>query len=727
MKKKSFIALLACLLGIGSFTTSCEDMLTPDMDRYAEGFTGRDTVGFYLGILRDLQGVVEQNILLGDLRSDLASATDYCSDSISEIINFKPSEDGDNELLNRAAYYKVINQCNFYLAKVDTMVTIRNRPYMRKECAQVEVIRAWTYMQLVQNYGTVPFITVPVDRGNTGWETNPPEGWVNADNLLEKLGPSLQQAYAYEETYGSVNYGNFNTGALTVAHSKLVFPAKLVIADLYLLRGRSKSDYEKAASLYYDYLKELPASQRRSSGRASFMERTDGTTTTFLESLSAWAICLHPSSSQTITTVPSAANSFFGKVLTRIPQIYGFDPSSSNTTVGGTNDDGETTASTSGRISLTTNYKNRQVMPSEAYLALNKNQLYRSYEFSSLGTGADGRLEATDVTYGDVGDARLFSTAPYVSTDEGRLRFVQKFNASATTVNNNVVGFSFGYSFPVYRVNQVYLRYAEAINRAGFPRYAFTLLRDGVDASKMPTLQDAYVYDDDAKTVETVFALEEGSNIYKQLSADEVRRAADKEWLDWGSEDYWSYTDGMYMYGAHEIGCGSSYDVDSLYTYENVVLQRILDEEARSGVLSDAATARHRILADEGDDVEEGGEGDDEGDEEEPDRSDYTYLPVAEPAEATEAEINAVETLIADEMALETAYEGYRFYDLTRMARHKNNTVGYPSDYGTQWFAWLIARRGLTLAPYEDPAQKDGSLFSTLLNPANWYLRAPVQ
>lgn len=55
MKRKSIISLFVILMGFGVSTTSCEDMLTPDMDRYAENFTGRDTVNFYFGILRNLQ------------------------------------------------------------------------------------------------------------------------------------------------------------------------------------------------------------------------------------------------------------------------------------------------------------------------------------------------------------------------------------------------------------------------------------------------------------------------------------------------------------------------------------------------------------------------------------------------------------------------------------------------------------------------------------------------
>ena len=50
MKKKTILGLFL-LLGIGMATTSCEDMLTPDLNRSAENFSGKDTVNFYLGIV----------------------------------------------------------------------------------------------------------------------------------------------------------------------------------------------------------------------------------------------------------------------------------------------------------------------------------------------------------------------------------------------------------------------------------------------------------------------------------------------------------------------------------------------------------------------------------------------------------------------------------------------------------------------------------------------------
>ena len=94
MKRKSIISLFACLLGFGITTTSCEDMLTPDMDRYNGGFSGKDTVAFYYGILSNLQEVAEQNFLLGEIRGELVDTTMYSSDSIASIANFERLPNG---------------------------------------------------------------------------------------------------------------------------------------------------------------------------------------------------------------------------------------------------------------------------------------------------------------------------------------------------------------------------------------------------------------------------------------------------------------------------------------------------------------------------------------------------------------------------------------------------------------------------------------------------------
>lgn len=704
MKNKSIISLLVFLMSFGLATTSCEDMLTPDMDRNVENFTGRDTVNFYLGILSNVQEMIENNVILGEVRGDLCEPTDYVSDTISAVANFIPTEDAENGLLNRAAYYKVINQCNYYLARVDTMAQKNNIYYMRKEYAQVQAIRAWTYMQLVQNYGTVPFITRPVESAGTGWETNSPEGNVNADNLLDKLlENNLMRAYEYERTLGLPNYGTFKTGAVDIPHKLTIFPTALVLGDLYLLRGASTSDYERAAAFYYDYLEDAGSIPN---GNAGFSLIINGEEKIYTPNEGDWVMPTLNYNGDLITLVPSAANASIGKTLTRVAQIYGFDPHSSTSST----DQGDAGIALSGQISVQVNYKNRQIAPTPSYINLCKNQIYALQE------------SETKIEYpANLGDCRIDGTIKYMREDGQRRAFIQKFCPRAMSSESYLSGFTFRYNMPVYRKRQIYLRFAEAINRAGFPRHAFAILRNGLQAKKMPVIRyDSVQYDDVNKTFKKVPYLRIVADGTGYIGIDEMRRALDHpDFLDFTDDAKWN------SQGIHAFGTGEHNDLDTLYTYDLIVGERMAQEALRAGAPAESAQRLRYSLLEESN-TPTTGEG--EGQPTEPDRSDYTELPADDPQVPTDLaqQINAVETLIADEMALETAYEGWRYYDLMRIARHKNADNWGAGVSGTQWMAWLISRRSLDLKPYENPTQYDATLFGKLSDPNNWFLQSPI-
>ncbi len=748
--KKSILSLSLAILGLGTITTSCEDMLTPDMERYATEFNGTDSINFYLGIMRNMQGMIEQNILLGELRGDLVTPTEYVADSVSEIINFSNLKDGESAILNRSAYYKVINQCNFYLAKVDSMAMKNNNYFMRRELSQVELLRAWTYMQLVQNYGSVPFITKPVDNAGTGWETNPPEGWANPSNLLDLLnnveGQSLTQAYNYAEVYGYPAYGSFSNGNTTISHSQMLFNADLVMGDLYLLRGETKHDYEQAAYHYHKYLTDDNDNYVQSIATVVKFER--GVEVTY-QTYTRWGDNIfgsNISSSDYITIIPSAANSFFGRVMTSIPQVYGFDPSSgASTTTGTTTDDSgnetEETA-TSGQISVKANYKNRQVEPSAGFVAMNAAQPLVYNDMNNDRTQLTGINYLTDGYY----DLRLNDGAPLVRTENGRLRFIDKF-CYTTGLSNDVTStsaFKFSYGIPVYRLRQVYLKYAEAINRAGFPRFAYAILRDGLEPEKIPSdinsstnqwlteivkTDTIYEHKADPADPEDYDLLESVAVTYDYTMAapsyyydgvaggatcidfNELTRSHDYQWLDFSD-----FTDKPNV-GIRQAGRGMFAQSDSICNYETEVANRIAQERERSGrTLSEDCELIMTVDAEVAEPVKKSIDHTGKKDYYE-ETATYNGYNIYGPSEA---EISAVETLIADEMALETAFEGSRYYDLMRIARHRD----LAGEDGTAWMAWLISRRDLNLAPYESPSTV-GSLFNYLNNANNWYLPAP--
>lgn len=755
MKHKSILSLLIFLMGFGMTTTSCEDMLTPDMDRYSEGFSGKDTVYFYLGILRNVQDMVEQNELLGDLRSDLVATTSYSSDSVARIINYQYDKDGDNGLLNRAAYYKVINQCNFYLAKADTSAVKNNIFYMRREYAQVLDIRAWAYLQLVQTYGEVPFITKPVNTADTGWEKHP-EGdkWANADNLVDLLKKDLETAQRFEHTLGYPQYGTFNSGSsqFNIDYAKMRFYADLLLGDLYLLRSNDRQDYINAAKNYYYWMKDEERSGRHLNvGMGAYANEFTNSAgnTNYSYSISSWVSTnnnpTNVGSGEYITVIPSAANASFGRVLTTTAQVYGFDASSSNSTSSDSNNEN---VSTSGSISVRDNYKSRQVGPSEAYLRLCANQTYCNPQFNSNGV-------VTDVKYYPVGDIRMHLTAPIMRASDGtgtKERFITKSSPVTSVMNDgeSYASGSFKYYRTLYRRKMVYLRFAEAINRAGYPRMAFAVIRDGLNTERLPRLADSLEYktvmegeEVVSRTAKRVYYLDSATvtKAANYVSVDELRRMQAEpefaQFLDFSSA-YWQSE------GIHDGGCGIAVPMDSLYGYRLKVADRMKEEAARKGALYDPevqASIKRLLASRDGEttDTPTEGEGGDEGDVEEDktvtnpdDGEEYELQPTAAPADANPLEVEAVETLIADEMALETAFEGTRMFDLIRIARHKNNPLAYgenqpntPAADGNSWLAWKIARRALPLAPYENPQEKDASLYNLLLQQENWYLKNP--
>lgn len=720
MKNKSILSLIIALLGLGSVTTSCEDMLTPDMNRYTEDFSGKDTVYFYYGILRNVQEMLEQNKLVGDIRSDLADTTMYSSDSIANIAYFNREADGENELLNRAAYYKVVNQCNFYLAKADTLAKKNDIYFMRREYAQVLNIRAWAYLQLVQAYGRVPFITLPVDNANTGWETNPPGGlWADADNLVELLKKDLQVSFNFERRYGYPSYPSVNTGSgLSLSHRKMCFYSSLLLGDLYLLRGASRQDYVEAAKQYYWWLERIgrmennysvPNMTPGSTGLAYWSKREFGAEITYTPDADSWVnIEIGQNSRYHLTALLGAANSTFGKVLTRCVQVYGFDPSSRTNT---SSDENGENVSQSGTISVSANYKNRQIGPSYAYRQLAANQIFTR---SKLVEGTDQLLEVE--YYPNTGDARIWGTTTIVETKDGTDRYVTKFSPASYTVGTTARSFGYNYMFSLYRFNQVMLRYAEALNRAGYPRHAFAILRDGLDEEKMPKLKDSI----DVAKNQKVYYLDSAvvNNATNYFGTEEMRRAEQE-----GAYELFlprPELNGWENGGIHALGCGVPSNLDESFCYNLTVAQRIEDEAKRKGIWENNADLQTLVtnLREKGYAVEPSEliDSDEEVEEGAAPIKEYKIV------EATEAEMLAVELLIADENALETAFEGTRMYDLIRFARHMNNQE---ANYGTEWLAWKIARRSIDMAPYENTGVKEDGLYNILLSPENWYLRAP--
>lgn len=673
MKKKSIIGMLSLSLLMGVSLTSCEDMLSVDTGDKTY-VNANDTLYSYWGIMKSVQDIAERYVMLGELRGDLVAPTSYITDTLYSIANFEDPKDGSCSMLNIRDYYNVINNCNLYIHNADTNQVKSNIKYMLPEYAQVQAIRAWTYLQLVQNYGEVPFISDPVLSldviKNFDYEAN----LVNKDNLVDKF---LELGLTRYVDTDYPHYGNYNNGATDISATLSFIPVRIVLGDLYLLRGRDVSDYKTAAQYYYDYLKTTESVLLRDYVEAmkSRFSSTGYTALATSQGATIWGAFAQTykdeEKNEIITSIPSSANTQFGTMLTRVSDIYGYTTTSSQSTDVGTNDDGEEEVSTSGAISVTSTYK-AQLTPSDAYKGLSDEQTYVYYNQSSL------RRE--DYTCGDA--RKMLATTEY--TYEGEAYTLCSKAAKAST---------FYYTIPVYRRCYIWLKLAEAINRAGFPQHAFAILKDGLNRNNTPSIATVMhvenvldengeqLYDEEGKALrDTTYTREMQYNTQGALYyVDSLEYKS--FFLDF-TDDLWNPN-----YGIHARGCGFG-----SWQYAESPITNIT---GKNDAISFA----------------------------------YDVLLAAQDVDVKTADkatiINAVENIIVDELALETSFEGNRFPDLVRIAGHKNAA----GQNGTEWLANKVASRGVRTDKEDHTlvlGSRDEAVYSKLLDQKYWYFTKPV-
>lgn len=771
MKNKSILSLFTFVLSAMMLASSCEDMLTPDLDRYAtEDQYGKDSIYSALGVLRSIQNVAERNVLLGECRGDLVTAGDYTTDSIGNIINFGEMENGSSALLNVADYYHVVNSCNFYLANVDTTITQNNQKIMQREWAQVQAMRAWAYIQLVRLYGEVPFVTVPVASTDQAEALQHSAPRVNAGNLADMLiEAGLRRALEVQNALGMPDYGSFTGGGGSYNAKLNLFPVQIVLGDAYLM----KHDYASAASSYYDYFKFSGKNPSVYSSRqtASAQDMNFNGISSKLVSSGNLDEAVGDDAmdnGQMITSVTSAKTSADGRVLETLLKVCGFRME---------------------KGSLQADERNLQVLPSKQFLTLGRAQHFNKFTVDN---------EVMKREEFDGGDGRRLAWAPELSFRNGnKQNVISKYvkTSSGITDNSNLNRISGrNYQIPLYRTTSVLLRYAEAVNRLGFPQLAFGILKDGLVTENIPSLYNTDlaldgnilnpILDEEADTLlrtdtipyiaigkvvvngstiqvtgdrdsSVVVYATETDTIFQgdaillapydgdlswahvaKLTLEDIPESVQQEWYDvdvliapsamsggmyylsreerkaMGNYPFLDFsTDAIIWsdvsinnvflgYGIHGRGCGNVAGIqDTVYTYARQVAEKIAEDRLRRREETGKSVQEYAQELYRGD----------------------TLL-----VDDKEEIINAVENLIVDESALESAFEGHRFTDLIRIAGHKNNPYQPKTGFkveGVDWLAWKVARRNMN---YTDPVdQVEKELEAKLKDKTNWYLPMP--
>ena len=284
MKRKSIFYTIALCSVLGVFT-ACDDMF--DVTSSSVQYEGShdlnspaDSLYSVIGILSKVQAIADRTVLFGELRGDLVDENVNTENDLREIINYNVSP--SNVYYNYSDYYAVINNCNYFLSKVDTTVLVSNQPVLLREYAIVKAIRAWTYLQMTLVYKTVPFITTPILSVVDAEKEYPRYSFDDmCDYFIADLLPYVDTELP--------NYGNING----TDSKKMFFPIRLLLGDMYLW----KQDYENAFRYYAEYMYNAGLGTVESGVKVSGFNSTTHELLGFMTSISSTEnICVIPMS-----------------------------------------------------------------------------------------------------------------------------------------------------------------------------------------------------------------------------------------------------------------------------------------------------------------------------------------------------------------------------------------------------------------------------------------------
>ncbi len=443
--------ILLPLTGGGWVGVSCSDFLYDDSDivTYADKnhlTSDADTLWSVAGIMNKLQVVADRTILLGELRGDLVSVTPYADADIRDVASFNIGT--DNRYNDIADYYSIVNNCNYFLANADTALrNSRNETIFMKEYAAVKAYRAWTYLQLATIYGRVPLITEPILTKEQG----------EKDYKECDIQEICRYFAADIAPYADMDMPGY--GAIRNTDSRLFyFPIYILLGDLHLWAG----NYREAAENYYKYI------TTRNGKNSSYPLST--ASVRFSPNDSHWMQTVDGWSYIAFQTENSNGNA---ELITMIP---------------GDSIPSEGNYSQLRNLFNTTeqNEYRESIVPSQSLYLLSAAQKYCHYS-----SGGEYVIAPAGLPENRSGDLRL--QAVFTQVDNANIMLngkrVTNYVTNAKYATRNV---------HIYRRAMVYLRMAEALNRAGFPRFAFQILKRGVNNSVMESEVIPYYPADEA-------------------------------------------------------------------------------------------------------------------------------------------------------------------------------------------------------------------------------------
>ncbi|MCR5043560.1 MAG: RagB/SusD family nutrient uptake outer membrane protein [Bacteroidaceae bacterium] len=697
---KSIIKCGLLLLGLGTATVSCEDMFTADNTLVTTELAPQDTLYQMMGIIKRMQKLADRTVLLGEVRADLVDVDPlHASADIQELAANNVS--ATNVYNQPSDYYAVINSCNIYLAYVDSMRNSQGtRKYFEKEILAAKCYRAWCYLELLKIYGDVPYIRTPVlnsDDAEGIVASGKKEGMVT---IVTDMINDLVNFRAAENDELRQSYGNRTFNG--IRYSEMVIPVRAMLAELYLWRASytgNESDYINAIRMYHDYFTFPSEEINTGSANANWPSRdserpnTSDYNSNFLDA------------SQCAGVLPMETSQYYGTVSKLRGVFCSLDSNNYYPAV--------VASQRAKDISKAQDYCQFLVegggMP-EIYFREHDPNLYSDYKTME----GDLRLYAVSDGPDNVKDN---SSNSHENSSYNNMYYLNR-KYGTTTNGNSYLPF-----VPYFRNNILYLHFAEALNRAGFPETAFAILKYGLSYYTLTnrsivskdefdrlclitsigfTVQEPKFTDDDLKKQTTGTAAVWSSDVFATYFIVPLDQMNPQRIVEGGN---------YIQVGIHSFGSGDSEYNDRYF---------LDDEETKSGLkaykedleleevprLSRNSTHEDSVEYDRV--VAYNAYADSVNIAQKDSVDSYNAEYLASPDIRTKRQAH-VSKLILEEEALEGVFEGQRFYDIMRYQMQEmggsaiGTTIAMPAyieeKYGTTtkmagkpWFLKLPTR-----------------------------------
>lgn len=649
---KSIIKCGLLLLGLGTATVSCEDMFTAENTLVSTELAPQDTLYQVMGIIKRMQKIADRTVLLGEVRADLVDVDPLHSSA--DIQELAANNVSATNIYNQPAdYYAVINSCNIYLAYVDSMRNSQGtRKYYEKEILSVKCYRAWCYLELLKVYGEVPYVRTPVltsDDAEAIVASGKKEGMVKiVSDMIDDLSTfrasennDLRQGYA-DRSFNSYSY------------AEMSIPVRALLAELYLWRAsytQSQTDYINAIRMYHDYFtfpkEEISTRDNRAQWRTRDEQRPSD---------------MGYRSSGQAGVIPMETSEYYGTV-SKLRNVF---------------------------CSLDSNNYYPAVVASQRAKDISKAQDYCQFISSGGGFPEIYYREHDPNLYSEYktmeGDLRLYSIIDgpdNVKDNSENSRENSSYNKmvySNFKYDRGTEGNSYLRAIPFFRNNILYLHFAEALNRAGFPETAFAILKYGLSYYTM--MNRNIISQDEFDRLCLITSM--GFTVQEpKFTDDELKKKATGTAAIWSSDVFATYvivpldqmnpnriTEGgsAIQIGIHSMGSGDTEynekyyldDDDTKKGLKTYVEDIELEEVPR---LSKNSTHEDSVEYDRVIEYNAWADSVNIARKDSVDTYNASYLASSSIRTKRQAR---VAQLILDEEALEGVFEGYRFYDIMR-------------------------------------------------------------